>query len=308
MIKNYHEPVLLSEAIEYLNLRKNGIYVDATLGGGGHSRAILQAEPTIRLISFDQDMDAIENANLLSEKHNVTLIHANFSSLWTELALQRIKKIDGILFDLGVSSHQIDYAQRGFSFMLDGDLDMRMNTNGKISAFDVINNYKEEELSRIFTLYGEERESRRIAAAIVRERSNYSIKKTIQLAEIIDLATRSHQKMKAKARIFQALRIYVNSELDVLRMALQDAVKILNPLGRIVVISYHSLEDRIVKHTFREEEKDCCCDENALLCTCNKVSTLHVLTKKPVVPASEEMERNSRARSAKLRAAEKKES
>jgi 16S rRNA (cytosine1402-N4)-methyltransferase len=308
MSKTYHKPVLLQEAIDFLAIHDNGLYVDATLGGGGHTQAILDANPTNRVISFDQDKEAIEHTLNLQKRYagRLTIVHENFSNLWTQLSLLRIKKIDGILFDLGISSHQIDFAKRGFSFMVEGDLDMRMNSNQYTTAYEVINTFSEQRLNEIFWNFGEERESRKIAQAIVREREKRPIKTTLQLSEIIDFATYSHQKMKAKARIFQSLRIFINSELDVLKTALKDAVRVLNPNGRMVVISYHSLEDRIVKRFFREEEKKCSCPESFFVCLCSGQSTIKVITKKPVIPTMEEMSQNPRARSAKMRVAEKK--
>jgi 16S rRNA (cytosine1402-N4)-methyltransferase len=308
MMKTYHEPVLLQESIQHLAIRDNGIYVDATLGGGGHTEALLQTNSTIQVVAFDQDMEAIEHAKFLEQKYKkrLILIHENFRNIWTQLALNRIKKIDGILFDLGISSHQIDIAERGFSFMVEGDLDMRMNANEKITAYEVVNTFDEQKLYEIFRDFGEEREAKRIAREIVKNRKIKVIKTTLELANIIDYATFSHQKMKAKARIFQALRIFINSELDVLQSALRDAVRLLKPQGRIVVISYHSLEDRIVKHFFKEEEKECKCPPSLLKCVCKGKSTIQIISKKPIVPSYREMSENPRARSAKMRVAEKK--
>lgn len=309
MNHSYHQPVFLKQSIEYLNLKDDGVYVDATFGGGGHSQQILDSNSSIKLFAFDRDADAIESGKKISHtyKSRFLLIKSNFNRIRTHLALNRIKKIDGIIFDLGISSHQIDEKDRGFSFSYDAPLDMRMNREQATSASDVINNFSYEKLKQIFWEFGEEREAGRIAKMIIQKRKTSSITTTGELGEIIENATRSHKKIKAKARIFQAIRIYINGELEALRSALRDAVTILNPQGRIVVISYHSLEDRIVKKFFQYEEKDCVCPEGLLKCNCGKISTIKILTKKPIIPTAQEIKKNSRARSAKLRAALKKE-
>lgn len=305
----YHEPVMLQAAVSALAIRPGGIYVDATLGGGGHTRGILEAEQDIRVYAFDQDGEAIDHARqfLTADYPNLTLIHDNFSNLWTRLALERIKKIDGILFDLGVSSRQLDSPERGFSFMAEGELDLRMNRESATTAADIVNKFTQEELKKIFFEYGEEREAARIAAAIVEKRRHQPIRTTSQLAEIIESSTLSHQKIKAKARIFQALRIYLNRELEILRQVLDDAVRLLNPGGRLAVISYHSLEDRLVKQLLRYLDKDCICPPSFPECVCGKKSTIRIITRKPLVPTAGEIQANPRARSAKLRIAEKKE-
>ena len=304
-MREYHLPVMLKESIEGLSLKDGGVYVDATFGGGGHSRAILESGKDIRLFSFDQDEDAQKIAETIKNE-NFVFIKDNFRNLRTGLALNRIKKIDGILFDLGVSSHQIDSPERGFSFMREGDLDMRMDTNTELSAKEVINTYPKEQLQDIFIKYGEEREAFRIARAIVEERKKRFISTTLQLAEIIDKSIKSHRRIKAKARIFQALRIYINREIEALNEALKDAVHLLNKGGRIVVISYHSIEDRVVKQFFKYENLSCICPDDFPVCRCNKVSTLKIITKKPILPSEEEIAKNSRAKSAKLRIAERK--
>ena len=307
MMTFYHQPVLQKEAIEYLNIKPGGVYVDATLGGSGHTQAMLKVDSSISVYAFDQDEKAIQNAKNLQSKYseNLHLIQSNFKDFWTHLALHRVKKIDGILFDLGVSSHQIDQPERGFSFMVDGELDMRMNCKQDLTAYDVVNNFTEEQMQDIFWSFGEEREAKRIAKGIIAERKKHFIKTTLELAEIISKNTLGHQKLKAKARIFQAIRIYINQEMEVLQSALKDSLRVLNPKGRLVVISYHSLEDRIVKHFMREEEKNCTCPESFLRCICDKVSTIKVLTKKPILPTESEIKENKRARSAKMRVAEK---
>ncbi|RLC51978.1 MAG: 16S rRNA (cytosine(1402)-N(4))-methyltransferase RsmH [Candidatus Cloacimonadota bacterium] len=303
----YHIPVLLKESIQALAIHSGGIYVDATLGGGGHTRAILASEKDIKLYAFDRDENALKFAkdNFLSSYQNLVLIKDNFANLRTGLALERVKKIDGILFDLGVSFNQISTPGRGFSYLHEGNLDMRMDESEKLTAFDIINDFPFEKLKEIFFEFGEEREAARIAAAIISQRKLNKIKTTSELSEIIERSTRSRFKMKAKARIFQALRIYLNGEIEALKQALKDAVNILNPKGRIVVISYHSIEDRVVKKFFQYEEKSCICPPNFPKCVCNKVSTLKIITKKPIIPSSQEISENRMARSAKMRVAEK---
>jgi 16S rRNA (cytosine1402-N4)-methyltransferase len=285
-----HTPALLKETLEYLHVKASGTYVDCTLGGGGHTFEVKSIKSKVKIIGFDQDAEAIAAAKeRLKEFDGITYVQDNFASLKKHLA----KKVDGILFDLGVSSYQIDEPTRGFSVKSDGPLDMRMNKDLQLTAADIINDYSEEELTKIFFEYGEERFSRRIAKAIVRERGTKGLigteglKTTLQLKEIIEKATPSWKKRETVTRIFQALRIAVNDELNVLKSALTDAIELLKPKGRIVVLSYHSLEDRIVKQTFRQSE------------------TLKILTKKPVQASDEEVAANPRARSAKLRAAEK---
>ncbi|PID30149.1 MAG: hypothetical protein CSB55_00040 [Candidatus Cloacimonadota bacterium] len=305
---NYHVPVLLKESLDALCLKPGGIYVDATLGGGGHTEAVLKADSSVRVYAFDQDEDAVAFASERLSVFNdrLFIIESNFSYLRTHLALQRIKKIDGILFDLGVSSHQLDVMDRGFSFRSEHKLDMRMNRNTEISAYDVVNGYSRADLVRIFKDYGEERESFSVAKNIEIERKKGSLETNIQLANLIEKSVKSPLKEKAKARIFQALRIEVNQETEVLKKALKSAVDILNPGGRIAVISYHSLEDGIVKRYFKEEEINCTCPSKFLKCVCNKKSRLKILTKKPIIPDKSEIAVNSRSRSAKLRIGVKK--
>lgn len=308
-MKEYHVPVLLFECIEALDLQNGKIFVDATFGGGGHSKKILESGKDIKLFAFDQDPDSIEQSKILQDKYpdKFVMIKENFANIRTGLALERIKKVDGILFDLGVSSHQINDPSRGFSFRGDGYLNMRMDQDSLLTAADVVNTYSFEELTKIFREYGEEKEAARIARNIVLERSKKEIKTTLQLSTIIENCIISHKSIKAKARIFQALRIYINKEMDVLQTALNDSIKILNPGGRIAVISYHSLEDRIVKNLFKYEEKSCICPPEFPKCVCDKISTLKILSKKPIIPTSQEIENNPRSRSAKLRIAQKRE-
>ena len=302
----FHTPVMVKECLSYLNLRAGHIYVDATTGGGGHSLAMLKAQPEIKLYCFDQDSEAIEEAGkILHNYNNVELIQANFKQLRTELAYRKIKGIDGILFDLGVSSHQLECAERGFSFEKDAPLDMRMDKNLKNSAYNAVNELDTKTLTNIFREYGEEQNAYRIAKAI--EKSPKPIKTTSELAKIVESIAGKGTKasLKTKVRVFQALRIYVNKELESLSLALQDAINLLNPQGRIVVISYHSLEDRIVKQTFKKAEQKN--EEQSVLPNSNKnhQQQLIILTKKPVTATEEEILVNPRSRSAKLRAGEK---
>jgi 16S rRNA (cytosine1402-N4)-methyltransferase len=308
-MQKYHVPVLLAECLQALDLQDGKIYVDATFGGGGHSRAILESGKDIQLFAFDQDPDSIEQSKVFTEKYpdKFVMIKENFTNIRTELALERIKKVDGILFDLGVSSHQINDPTRGFSFSSDGKLNMRMDQESNLTAADVVNTYSFGGLTKIFREYGEEKEAARIANHIILKRANTEIKTTLQLSAIIENCIISKKSIKAKARIFQALRIYINREMDVLQTALEDSVKILNPDGKLVVISYHSLEDRIVKNIFKYEAKSCVCPPEFPKCVCDKVSTLKILSRKPIVPTANEIENNPRARSAKLRIAQKRE-
>ena len=302
----FHTPVMAEKCISYLNLRAGKIYVDATTGGGGHSLAMLKSEPSIRLYCFDQDMEAIEEASKkLSNYENVELIKANFQQLRTELAYRKVKGIDGILFDLGVSSHQLNNENRGFSFEKDAPLDMRMDSSQEYSAYDAVNELDAKELARIFRDYGEELNAYRIAKAI--EWSPKPVNTTGELTRIIESVVGKGTKasLKTKVRIFQALRIYVNKELEVLASTLKDAINLLNPKGRIVVLSYHSLEDRIVKQEFKRAEQECICPPRSLACNCNHHKQLVILTSKPITASEEEILANPRSRSAKLRAAEK---
>jgi 16S rRNA (cytosine1402-N4)-methyltransferase len=307
---------MAKECIQLLDLKAGCIYVDATTGGGGHSLEMLKACPDIKLYCFDQDAAALaeaeKNFNATRMADNNTphfampeLIKANFSRLRTELAYRKIKGIDGILFDLGVSSHQLDNASRGFSFEKDAPLDMRMDTSSAYTAFNAVNELSSQELTRIFKDYSEELNAKRIANAI--ESSPKPISTTRELAKIIEsvVGTGSKESLKSKVRIFQALRIHVNRELECLQDALQDAINLLNPGGRVVVLSYHSLEDRIVKQAFRIAAVGCVCPPAVFACVCNHKQQLQVLTKSPLTASDDELKNNNRARSAKLRAAEK---
>ena len=300
-----HQPVLLEEAIDLLNVRPGGNYIDATLGGGGHALEILKRNgPSGKLIGLDRDPRAIEAATdrLSGYQERFTAVNLKFS-LMDEMNWGRDLKIDGMLFDLGLSSPQIDHSQRGFSFMGDGPLDMRMGLNG-VSARDLVNKTGEKELADIFYQYGEEQKSRKIARAIAEARINNPIETTGQLARIIK-ETRPQMPAKTLARIFQAIRIKVNDELNELEQGLNTGVEMLSSGGRIVVISYHSLEDRMVKETFRRLAEPCTCPPRLPSCVCGKTPVIKIITKKAMVPTPRQISENSRARSAKLRAAEK---
>ncbi|MBM4403685.1 MAG: 16S rRNA (cytosine(1402)-N(4))-methyltransferase RsmH [Candidatus Cloacimonetes bacterium] len=319
-MSTYHVPVMASQALDLLRVRGGGIYVDATLGGGGHSRAIMNKCPDITLYGFDRDPQAIEAADLAladgwdsiskkvaSGERPYVLINDNFNSMRTRLALQRVKLIDGIIFDLGVSSHQIDEPTRGFSFENDAPLDMRMDTRQAYNAWNVVNELPERQLELIFRQYGEEFHSRRIARAIVKQRSKTPVNSTLQLAAIIanNVSGNPKEITKSKARIFQSIRIHLNQELDALQTALRDAINILRPGGRIVVLSYHGLEDRMVKNEFRNASGICLCPPESPQCICTNRPKVKILTPRPLIADEDEIRHNARARSAKLRAAEK---
>jgi len=305
---SYHTPVLREEVLAWLITSTDGIYVDATLGGGGHAESILQRlDPTGMLVGFDADPDAIQFAatRLSSFGGRVTLIHDNFRNISAALAQRGIDHISGIVFDLGVSSYQIDQPSRGFSFRGDDRLDMRMDPAQALDARAVINQYEEAELADIFWQYGEERASRSIARTIVRQRSGTAVETTGELVALIKSVVGERFLIKTLARIFQALRIEVNRELESLQDALGQAVSLLNPGARVVVISYHSLEDRIVKETFKSDAALIRPSGNKLVPDTELVPKLRILTKKPLEATIEESRLNPRSRSAKLRAAEK---
>lgn len=286
----YHNPVLVEKVLDLLVVNPDGVYVDATIGGGGHSEKILEKiHPTATLIGIDADEDAV-NFSKKRFGERVLIFNCNFSYLSDLLAELNISKIDGILFDLGISSFQIDNAEKGFSFAKEGILDMRFDKKQNLNARYIINNYDEADLFYLFKNYGEEKFSRKIANKIVQVRKYKTINTTTELANIVEQVINKKYLNKTLARIFQALRIEVNQELNVLKKALQDAINLLNHKGRIVVISYHSLEDRIVKNVLRMYSTE---------------KQVVLLTKKPLVPGNDEIRMNPRSRSAKLRAAEK---
>jgi 16S rRNA (cytosine1402-N4)-methyltransferase len=296
----YHNPVLLKECIEGLNINPSGIYVDVTFGGGGHSREILKHLTTGKLYAFDQDEDAVKNK---IDDPRFTLIRQNFRFLKNFLKLHNALPIDGLLADLGVSSHQFDEAERGFSTRFDAKLDMRMDRNVKNTAADVLNTYSEEDLKRIFKLYGEVDNAGKLAYVIFHARKEKEIETVNDLKAAIDKCVRRGKENQYYAQVFQALRIEVNKELDVLQELLVQSLDVLKPGGRLVVIAYHSLEDRLVKNFTRtgkfegELEKDF---------YGNPITPFKQITRKPIMPGEKEVEENSRARSAKLRIVEKK--
>ena len=305
-----HVSVLLAECIENLNIRSDGIYVDGTLGLGGHSYEIASRLREGRLIGIDRDPSAIERAGKRLEpfRDRITLVHGNFGDVAQILDELGIAGVDGMLFDLGVSSPQLDEAERGFSYMLEAPLDMRMDSTAALSAYEVVNTWSEERLNRILWDYGEERYARRITAAILAAREKAPIQSTAELVEIIRSAMPAaalREKQHPAKRTFQAIRIAVNDELGAIAAMMDTAPDKLNKGGRLCVISFHSLEDRIVKSGIQAREHGCTCPREAPVCTCGFVQTLKSISRKPILPTREEIERNPRARSAKLRVAER---
>jgi len=299
MKEHYHIPVLLNESIEGLAIKSEGTYVDATFGGGGHASAILQKLTTGKLIAFDQDEDVKAN---LPDEENLIFVQHNFKFLRNFLQYYNIEKVDGILADLGVSSHDFDVAERGFSFRSEGRLDMRMNRSSGFSAYELINKYDFDQLARVFFEYGEVKNSRRIAGEIVKARESNPIVTTLQLTGILEPLVPKKMSSKFLAQLFQAIRIEVNQEMDALKTFLTDAALVLKPGGRLVVISYHSLEDRLVKNLIQKGNLDGKISQDFY----GNISVLfRQVGQKVRVPSEEEIERNPRARSAKLRIAEK---
>jgi len=303
-----HQPVLLNESLDMLIGNKSGKYFDGTLGFAGHSEAILhQLNDDALLAATDVDETAFTFCQKkFANDQRVKLYNFNFTQIDSVAKLEQVEGFDGIFADLGVSSFQLDNVEKGFTFRAEAPLDLRMNKNLAISAADVLNTFEEEELTDIFFKYGEEKNSRKIAKTIIEQRSSKKFQTTLDLVEIIEQLTPQYFVVKTLARIFQALRIYVNDELGALKTFLTKAVDLLLPSGRIVILTYHSLEDRIVKDLFKFEESSCICPPGFPVCTCDKVSRLKILTKKPILPGEEEIQLNNRSRSAKLRAAEKK--
>ena len=305
-----HTPVLLNEVIKGLNIKKDGIYVDGTLGGAGHSLKIIEGLDNGKLVGIDQDMDAINKAKdvLKDYLERAEIIHDNFKNIPQILSNLNIDKVDGILLDLGVSSYQFDERERGFSYQKDAPLDMRMDRENNLRAWDVVNKYKEKELSDILWKYGDERWSKRIAKFIVEERRNNPIDTTFQLVSIIKKAipkgARASGHHPAK-KTFQAIRIEVNKELEILKKSIPALCNLLKPKGRICIITFHSLEDRIVKENFKELNTGCICPKDFPICVCNRKKEIEIITKKPIVPTEDELSKNPRARSAKLRIGEK---
>lgn len=307
----HHVSVLLDECIDNLNIKPDGVYVDCTMGGAGHSKEIVKRLSKDGLfIGFDQDINAINTAKeRLSEySDRVKFVHSNFQNLKNELEKIGVYKVDGVLADLGVSSHQLDEADRGFSYMQDAPLDMRMDIRCSFSAYDVVNTYSEAELSKIIKDYGEDNWAKRIAKFIVEGRKEKNIETTGELVEIIKKAIPKKARIDGPhpaKRTFQAIRIDVNNELGVITEMIDDAASIMNEGGRICIITFHSLEDRIVKNAFRDLATDCICPPHIPICQCDKEALVKVITRKPILPTDKEIEENPRSRSAKLRVAER---
>ena len=303
-----HIPVLLPEVTEYLITDRSGVYLDATVGEGGHSKAILsQLDKRGKLICIDRDEQAIQKAktNLAGFGKKVFSQKLSFSQLEEFLKELKIDGLSGFLFDLGISTNQIEDASRGFSYLADGPLDMRMDQAQAKTAADVVNSYDQRSLAQIFFEFGEERFSKRIASAVVRVREKRRIETTSQLREIIEARVNPRYRIKSLARIFQALRIEVNQELEELKQGLKTAIDFLKPNGRACVITYHSLEDRIVKNQFRQLYQTCKCPPSFPICRCGQKKVLEILTKKPITPSLDETKANPKSRSAKLRVAVK---
>lgn len=305
-----HKSVLFSECMDALNIRPDGIYIDGTAGGGGHSAGIAARLTTGKLIAIDQDEAAVAAATrrLAPFGEHAAVVRSNFCRLTDVCAELNVRHIDGILLDLGVSSYQLDTPERGFSYMADAPLDMRMDERTSRTAYDVVNTYSESDLRRILFSYGEERFAGRIAARIVSARAEHPIETTGELSDLIraaiPAAAREGGHHPAK-RSFQAIRIEVNGELDVIRPALEAAAGLLNPGGRMAVITFHSLEDRIVKETFAGLARGCTCPPDLPVCVCGRKPQVRLVSRKPILPSAEELESNPRSRSAKLRVAEK---
>ena len=306
----YHISVLLQECINGLNIKPDGVYVDGTLGGAGHSGQIVRRLDTGLLVGIDRDPVALRAAGerLAPFRQNVKLVHANFCEMAEELEKLGITGVDGILLDLGVSSPQLDDGARGFSYMADAPLDMRMNGEDSLSAYEVVNTWPQEELKRILYDYGEERYAPQIASAICRRRENAPIKTTLELVDVIHSAmppAALREKQHPAKRSFQAIRIAVNDELGSVEKVMRSAIPLLNKGGRLVIITFHSLEDRIVKNAMVEAAKGCTCPPNFPICVCGNKPKVKLITKKPIVASPEELEVNPRSRSAKLRICEK---
>ena len=305
-----HVSVLLNECLDALNIKDDGIYVDCTLGGAGHSSHILQRlSKEGLLVGIDQDTDALKAAGeRLKEYENKKLVHNNFHNIDSILEELDIPKVDGILMDLGVSSYQLDEGERGFSYMKDAPLDMRMNRDREFSAYDVVNSYSMEDLWRIIRDYGEEKFAKRVAEFIVNRREEKPIETTLELVDIIKAAIPAKARREGPhpaKRTFQAIRIEVNGELEILNKAIEDGVNRLNKGGRMAIITFHSLEDRIVKLKFRELANPCTCPKEFPICVCGKKPLVKLISRKAIEPSKEEVEENPRSRSAKLRVIER---
>ena len=306
-----HKSVLLYETVDSLNIKPDGIYVDGTLGGGGHAFEVAsRLGENGRLIGIDQDADAIQAATKRLEpfKEKVTIVRSNYRNIREVLTGLGIQKVDGIYLDLGVSSYQLDTAERGFTYRENAPLDMRMDQRNEKTAADIVNDYTEMELFRVIRDYGEDKFAKNIAKHIVRARENGRIETTDQLVEIIKAAIPAKMRMEGghpAKRTFQAIRIELNKELEVLTDSIDTMIDLLNPDGRLSIITFHSLEDRIVKLRFRDNENPCVCPPNLPVCVCGKKSKGKVITRKPIIPADEEIEENKRSKSSKLRVFER---
>ena len=302
-----HKSVLLNETIDGLNIKPDGIYVDGTLGGGGHAYEVCRRlGEKGSIVGIDQDAAAIEaaSARLKDFGEKVTIVRSNYCDMKSKLHELGLDKVDGIVLDLGVSSYQLDTAERGFSYREDAPLDMRMDTRQKMTARDIVNDYTEADLYRVIRDYGEDKFAKNIAKHIVQARAVKPVETTAELSEIIRASIPMKFQKKSghpAKRTFQAIRIELNRELDVLRDSLDDMIDLLNPGGRLCIITFHSLEDRIVKSAFRKNENPCTCPPDFPVCVCGKKSKGSIITKKPILPSEEELEYNSRSKSAKLR-------
>ena len=302
-----HKSVLLNETLDGLNIKPDGIYVDGTLGGGGHAYEVCRRlGEKGSIVGIDQDAAAIEaaSARLKDFGEKVTIVRSNYCDMKSKLHELGIDKVDGIVLDLGVSSYQLDTAERGFSYREDAPLDMRMDTRQKMTARDIVNDYTEADLYRVIRDYGEDKFAKNIAKHIVQARAVKPVETTAELSEIIRASIPMKFQKKSghpAKRTFQAIRIELNRELDVLRDSLDDMIDLLNPGGRLCIITFHSLEDRIVKSAFRKDENPCTCPPDFPVCVCGKKSKGSIITKKPILPSEEELEYNSRSKSAKLR-------
>ncbi len=303
-----HEPVLLRETIKYLINNTHGIYIDCTVGGGGHLSALIEnLEPGARIIALDKDAGTLEKTRQKFLPHNITFVHADFRNLRRVLQEQNTPLVDGIMLDLGVSSFQLDEQERGFSYHNDAHLDMRMDRNQTLTAWHIVNEWSEERIKKLIREYGEENFAAGIARAITRARNKSRINTTMELVNIIKAAVpaRYRRDKHPARRTFQALRIAVNNELEAIEQVLPQALGVLKSGGRLCVITFHSLEDRVVKQFFLDKSRTCICPPNLPICVCQHQAELQVLTRKPITPDNEEIERNPRARSAKLRVASK---
>ena len=304
-----HISVLLHETVDSLNVKPDGIYVDCTLGGAGHTSLILsRLGENGRVIGIDRDDDALANAKAKINDSRLITVKDNFENIASAVEYAGYENVDGILMDLGVSSHQLDVAERGFSYMKDAPLDMRMDQTSPLTAFEVVNGYSERELARILRDYGEEKFASKIASRICSARENKKIETTLELADIITQAIPAKFRFDGgnpAKRSFQAIRIEVNGELDCIPKAIQQGAELLNVGGRMSIISFHSLEDRLVKNGFQALERPCTCPSDFPICVCGKKQVVKIITKKPILPSEEELENNSRSHSAKLRVCEK---